>query len=89
MGGDADFEHARLLTIHTSVVVSARSVMGFYGLGTLVHSQRPMHSGVVRLLILLLHKIPYDYTTIYRYSQSIPTVTFDIAREVAAVVYSS
>ena len=36
MGGDADFEHARLLKIHTSVVVSARSVMGFSGLGSLI-----------------------------------------------------
>ena len=33
MAVDADFEHARLLKIHTSVVVSARSVMGVYGIG--------------------------------------------------------
>lgn len=31
IGDDADFEHARLLKIHTSVVVSARSVTGFSG----------------------------------------------------------
>ena len=37
MGGDADFEHARLWKIHTSIVVSARSVMGFSGSGPLVY----------------------------------------------------
>lgn len=37
MRGDADFEHARLLKIHTSVVVSARSVMEFSEFGPLVY----------------------------------------------------
>ena len=40
---DADFEHARLLKIHTSVVVSARSVKGVLGWGP-VYSQRTLHS---------------------------------------------
>lgn len=38
-------------------------------------------------LILLLHELPHDHTTLYLYSQWIRTVTFDIAREIAAVVY--
>lgn len=33
MGGDADFEYARLLKIHMSAVVPARSVMGLSGFG--------------------------------------------------------
>ena len=42
MGGDADFEHARLLKIHTSVVVSARSVMGIFDFEPLIHSVMPL-----------------------------------------------
>lgn len=44
---DADFEHARLLKTHTSVVVSARSVMEFSGFGPLIYLIMPLHSGLV------------------------------------------
>lgn len=46
MAGDADFEHARLLKIHMSFVVSARSVTGFSGFGPLVYLQCTLHLGV-------------------------------------------
>ncbi len=58
MEGDADFEHARLLKIHTSVVVSARSVKeGFLrGRAFGISDIALQHSAVfVCLLILLLH----------------------------------
>ena len=51
MVGDADFEHARLLKIHTSVVVSARSVKGFYGFGPLVYYVMPCGNSGVSLYI--------------------------------------
>ena len=50
MGGDADFEHARLLKIHTSVVVSARSVMGSLGLLLIQLTVPPAFGGGVILL---------------------------------------
>ena len=52
MAVDADFEHARLLKIHTSVVVSARSVKGVYGIGTGVFTTH-----------LLFERVGYDLIT--------------------------
>ena len=46
MAVDADFEHARLLKIHTSVVVSARSVKGVLGVGTGVFTAHLTFEGV-------------------------------------------
>ena len=89
MGGDADFEHARLLKIHTSVVVSARSVIGFSvsGAFNIAYNTLCARGWFKFHLILLLAEIPHDYITLYLYSQWIATITFNIASEVAAVVY--
>ena len=86
---DADFEHARLLKIHTSVVVSARSVIGFsvFWASNIAYKALCARGWFKFLLILLLAEIPHDYITLYLYSQWIPTITFDVASEVAAVVY--
>lgn len=76
MGGDADFEHARLLKIHTSVVVSARSITGNVRiLGPLKHFllNVPGIQGASFMspLILLSHEIPQrlHYTILYLYSR--------------------
>ena len=53
MADDADFEHARLLKVHTSVVVSARSVMGVCGIGTGVFTTHLTFERVGYLLITI------------------------------------
>ena len=55
MAVDADFEHARLLKIHTSVVVSARSVKGVYGMGNrCIHSAPYIRGSGGTFLITIL-----------------------------------
>ena len=66
MGGDADFEHARLLIIHTSVVVSARSVMGIFDFGPWKHFVIPLgfRGGVYVSLLILLFYTKYPTTSL-------------------------
>ena len=90
MGGDADFEHARLLIIHKSVVVSARSVMGIFDFGPWKHFVIPLgFRGWVHVSLLILLFYTKDPTTLYLYSRWIPiTIQHSIkASEVAAVLY--
>ena len=75
--GDADFEHARLLKIHTSVVVSARSVTGifwFWAFDTFRNT--PWDSGggfyVSLLISVVLHEIPQRLHTPTRLYISTP-----------------
>ena len=66
MGGDADFEHARLLKIHTSVVVSARSVMGIFDFGPGEHFVIPLgfRGGFCVCLLILFFHTKYPTTSL-------------------------
>lgn len=85
MAGDADFEHARLLKIHTSAVVSARSVMGFSDFGPLVYLQRTLRLRVGHVsfnsVVTRNTPRPHYFISLLRWT---PTSTFDMASEAVA-----
>ncbi len=80
MEGDADFEHARLLKIHTSVVVSARSVKeGFlWGRALNISYIALQHSAEFASCFNPVVARKYPTITLFRhlYSSCIPTLIF-------------